>query len=219
MATRIETSGVPSQIGDMPTPADAAAVVESIVTPEPPASSFGDMVSRIMDGLIEEAVIVVCALTRRVFGGSGSSASGIKTELASHYATANDIITLTPDADQTGVSLTWAKSGGSAVGSEITAVVDAIVTAAKPKRSVSSIVSAFLSKSWDGPIPTVVIDQTTGVVKIYKNATDPEATAAEANLTESLDGLGGLIALNLTGSDNEVSQPTEKLVFEGGATS
>ena len=215
--TKIDNAGVPSLMGATPTETTAAAVAASIVTPTPPASSFGQIVSDILAGIPEEAVVLVCPTARRVIAGSGAVASELSAAITGIYSPAGKNVVLEPDADQSGVTLTWNKADGANATTEIKAIAATVTTAAKPKRSVSSVVSAILAASYAGDLPCLLIDQVNGNVTILGNTVGQSNN--EEDLLDEVEGIvdyAKAIDIHLTGTDNEVNQPTTKLIFEGG---
>lgn len=212
---KIDKTGVPTIVTARSTTA-GTNLLAPIVTPTPPETSFDSVVTEILSAQDAAAYIVVDPNNRRVTAATGSQATTLKTTvdaLATNFAP-NQSVTLTPESGATGSALPF----NAAVGSQLTndalikPLVDSITVAVKPKRSISSILSAALSLETDanGLLPIIVIDQVSGNVKLIAAAHTAIATAM-AQVTPA----GDQVQVQL--STTTAPATAGKLVFEGGA--
>lgn len=183
----------------------------ALVTPTQEQWSFAALVDGLLSQLTNASGIVIDTVNRTVrFTDDSAKVTLLKNAVQNNGT--GKIAKYTPDAGQTGRSLTWSVE---AVDGTLDAGIDsheALVNAAKPKKSVSSLVTGILTlKDADGnsvtPPKLIMIDQ----VAVDVTAVEDNNTAAVAavNITT---GNSGLIELSEPTVDGE---PTP-LAFEGG---
>ena len=110
------------------------------------------------------------------------------------------------------------ETDGATAADSVKAIGALNTVAVQPKRSVSSIVASALAQSCEeGAAPLIVIDQ----VNMQVVLAEPTPTISTALATGIAAGMTGkeLLAVTLTGDTTDVTNPTTKLVFEGGPTS
>ena len=185
----------------------------TIIATTTPQKTFGALASELLDQFSAEAVIVIDPNTRKVT--AASAAAGIALAAAVAGVANTQTGDLTPDAGQTGKSLTYT-SDIADLTDEVQAAVSAAVDSAKPKRTIQSLVSALLGADEVGELavkPVLVVNQNTGEVRVYDSS-------GAANIGKAIDALanaGDRVQIELTEVTAE-GEP-EPLVFEGGATS
>lgn len=225
MATRrIDTAGTPSKINGFDTTLaeDASAVVTDMVTPTPPATSFAQAVSDILNGLNDKAYIVVCPNARKIYAATGAGAITLQAAVDAKFGDSYRI-NVAPNHNQTGVSLEWDDPDvGDDVQDETIAALNALVASAKPRRSVASLVAGILGTPYPDnmEVPGFVVDQNTGKVGVLAFGSN-EGVNEEAKVVTALEAVSGkanMIGIGLTGAETEVTTPATRLIFEGGDT-
>jgi hypothetical protein len=206
MPTKVVNNGVPSIVVAEST-ATGQALFASTVTPQPLTSNFGQLVREALDKCDEGVVCVINPVARKVTLATGANGSAIGD--AAMGSTASSC-TVEPDAGQEGRSLTWTNTNpGDMEDASVNAAVAAAVAAAKPKRSVESLVNAILSQEFTGQPPIIIVDQREGLVKVCEYSAQSQADVdAVANAGDRTQ-----IALPEPQSEEAASN----LVFEGGA--
>lgn len=191
---------------------DAAGLAALQGQSEPSQVSISSLIDDMLR-LSEEAVSVYIDPARRKvasaagasppFGGI-SAVSGIKK------------MVFTPEADQTGRSLTWeVDSTESGFDASLAAALEAATDPVKPKKTAASLVSALYGVVPDGvDTPVIVVSQLDGTVTVYWKA---GLAAATASIDVDVSGENpGAAAVTL--SEPTGGSAAEALVFEGGAT-
>lgn len=212
---KIDQNGTPSVVAAESTESGqtiGAAVLETTT----PVKTFGGLASDLLDQFANEAAVIIDPNTRSVYGASGAAGAAM---IAAALAVADvEIGEITPDAGQTGKSLAYTKTNIVDLNEAIQAAIGVAVDAAKPKRTLQSLVSAiFGADDLDGEeiLPVIVVDQANGKVQIIEPT--PAASDAVTTALDALDDAGDRVKLSLTGGFSETG--SAKLVFEGGATS
>ena len=209
---KLDQNGIPALVTAESTES-GQTIGATIIATTTPQKTFGALASELLDQFSAEAVIVIDPNTRKVT--AASAAAGIALASAVENVINTQKGTLTPDANQTGKSLTYsAELDSMESGTEL--AVEAAVDSAKPKRTIQSLVSSLLgSEALEDadPKPVIVVNQNTGVVKLYDSSGAANIGAAIDNLANA----GDRVQIELT--EATVEGEPEPLVFEGGATS
>lgn len=186
-----------------------------IVGIETPQMTFGNLVGTVLAEMDDEAAIVIDPANRQIYAFKAADVDVIGTTgTIAHTADTK----ITPEAGQEGRSLTW-ETADTGTGVPNKADLIAPTEAAKPRRTVESLISAVLSAYGQidpaptgNDVPLIAIDQEDGVVALIK-ATNraTSVTALDSAVTAAVD------ALKLTLSEPSVEGAPAPLVFEGGA--
>lgn len=211
---KIDQNGVPSVVAAETTESGqtiGAAVLETTT----PVKTFGGLASDLLEQFDNEAAVIIDPNTRSIFGASGAAGAGM---VAAALGVADvEIGEITPDAGQTGKSLAYTKTNIVDLNEANQAAIGVAIDAAKPKRTLQSLVSAILgADALDGEevLPVIVVDQANGKVQIIEPTT--EAPDAVTTALDALADAGDRVKLKLTGGFTDT--PSTKLVFEGGST-
>lgn len=213
---KISNNGTPSVVTAGLTGERLTAALK-IVAVTPPTSSFGNVVSDLMEGLNEEAVVVVDTKNRKVYASTAPN----KGNLSAAFMNANAVldqgnkVTLAPVVGQTGTSLEFNKVEGPTASDAIKDVTDLITEPVKPKRSLGSILSTLLSQAYqENKEPVIVIDQSAKTITVVEadnlTADSPVQLAAYKQNDECIE-------VSLTGDAETVNPSVTRLAFEGGA--
>lgn len=221
----IDGTGVPSK-DNARTGTAGQTLADSLVTPEPLTDSFSGIVGKMLAEYEGEAVIVIDPHTRKVVATTDSAkATALKAAVA---AGSGRQITIVPDSGQSGKALAWTATSGASVGSDDAAAATALTAAAKPRRSVESLVSGLIG--WiDKPTDPddsgtaafvngaiIVVDQITGNVVVQVPAENARAGLSAA-LAAVAPSTTDMAAVELSADDGP--SDTNPAIFEGGATS
>jgi hypothetical protein len=206
---KITTSGTPEIVAAESTET-GTSLVAPIVTPEPLSNSFGGVVRGILDQTTEAALIIVDANTRKITSATGAAMAAL---IAAVAASGGDACTLTPTPGQTGRSLEWGNDGEGDLNAGGEAAVLAAVSAAKPKRSVESLVNSIVGAEYGDAetLPVVLIDQASGYMKVYTPATG----AAVQTAIDAVANAGDRAQIELVEPQSDAVAGSQ--VFEGGA--
>lgn len=194
--------------------AEGRAAIEAVIVPTPAQFSFGALTRASLDALDSAAVVAVDVTNRKVyFTDDDTKGSAILT--AAKESNNAAAVLLVPDSGQSGRSLTWTAVNGELgqVGNSFLTAVQGLVSAAKPRISVESLVTKLVGvQDENGGALTpslVVVDQRTGAVWAIQQ--DNGGLAAIAALTLNAGNSG-----QLTLSEPSADPATSPLVFEGG---
>jgi hypothetical protein len=205
-----DLTGLPSVVNAKST-ATGIAIAEPIVTPAPLENSMNGVVRDLLDRFEGEAVIVVDPNTRKVYAATGATGTNLQ-DVVTGVVNVN-MTNINPDAGQEGRSLMWTPVALELVTLTQAAqdAITAATAAAKPKRSVESLVAASLNGDFpEGEAPLIVIDQVNGKVQVLEG----ESVACAAALDAIVPAEDQVVI--------EFDEPAETvegepLVFEGGA--
>ena len=156
----------------------------AFLTPTPTQWSFSSLVDNILAQLTAASVVVIDTVNRKVFfTDDPTKATALKG--AADADDVENMVILNPDSGQTGRSLTWTATDGGNFPEERTALENA-VGAAKPRKTVASLVSSVLSARSDetdlplDPPKLIIVDQIGQSVQC--NYTDTTAAVAALSL-------------------------------------
>jgi hypothetical protein len=180
---------------------------------ESPQVSFGNMVERLLAELTEAGQVYVDVTNRKIYAAEGSGIGGVITDLAD----GDHQHLIAPDSSQSGRSLTWTKgTPGASTDNELVDYIDSTITAAKPRRSVGSLVNAILASVPDenliyGP-KGILVDQVNGNLLVIGRSGSAPGTN---DLVEAVEGADKGVTVEFSEpADTGSSNP---LKFEGGA--
>lgn len=211
---KIDQNGVPSVVAAESTEtgqAIGAAVLETTT----PTKSFGGIAADLLAQFGDAAVVVIDPNSRSVYAASGANGTALKGAALSAKPDENDHTTLTPDAGQSGKSLRYTQAAGADLSDGAKAAIAAAVEAAKPQRTIQSLVSTILGTGDLGDAavkPVIIIDQIAGTVTIM----EPETAAGVETALDAVANAGDRVKLAV--SANPAGNEDEPLVFEGGST-
>lgn len=183
-------------------------VLEINGQPEQSSMSFGSIVAKLMAFASAALQLVVDTASRRVHVDESAANGALATAAAN-----GEKIVLTPVAGQTGRSLAWEVTSGSAgLATALAVAAKGVVDPVRPSMSVESLLSKLVSAAPEGVKPVVHIDQATGVVNLYAPADGAAVTAALNGAAKTGTHKGYL----------DITEPTvagepAPLKFEGGA--
>lgn len=208
--------GIPSVITGS-TAASATTLAGAIVNPEPLTANAGDLIRRSLDGIEGNLFVLIDTKNRRVYAtDSASHVSAIKTAIANPANGTFAAHKLTPDAGQDGRSLTWTvgvESGTPNAGKA--ALLGNLVNAAKPTRTVESLVNAIYSSvvaDTDAQPALVAVDQAAKKVIVYEHSN--AATIGTAIAAIAPPANTKTFAMLLTPESSTGTTPDKP--FEGG---
>ena len=203
---KIDQNGIPS-VSATESTTTGQALGKTVTEGETPSATFGSLVNDMLAEFAGAAVIVIDPNTRSIYGASGAAGEGLASVVGSDPGISSDI---SPSSGQTGKSLEWEQTTNPSMPAEVKAAINAAVEAAKPKRSVSSLVTALLSGAFVDKAPCIMVDQANGYVRV----TNPTTAGS---LTTSLDALANAgDRVKITLAEPAAPGEPEKYVFEGG---
>lgn len=182
----IRINGIPS-VESQGSTAAAANLGSKIINPAPPETqSAGSLLSEALRQYEAAAVVIVDPKTRRVYATT-TQAAGLMSAVSAAVPTASR---LTPDAGQTGRSMTFTRSNHAGTPSQYNSALDTIVGATKPTYSVESLLARMFGVVPDGAEnpPIFVIDQANARVVVYEGNTTQITAASAALAAVSLTG-------------------------------
>lgn len=205
---KLDLNGIPSIVVAEST-STGQALGAPLVTPTPLSNSIGGIVRDMLAQFADDAFIVIDPVSRKVTGASG--AAGIALRAATVATVEGPNATIQPDAGQEGRSLTFSAEDADLLSQEQQDAIAAAIAAAKPKRTVESLVTALAGADYTvGERPTIFVDQIDGFVFV-KNAAEGAVQAA----VDALANAGDRVQIVLA---EPAEDPGVALaVFEGGA--
>lgn len=209
-------SGIPT-IDNAAGAFESADVQNQITASETPEISIADVVDTFLAETEGDAIIIIDPKRRKVFCETGTT---YLLALAGSVGTGKNS-TIVPDSGQEGRSLTWTATPESGFDADMTTGIATVVAAARPARTVNSLVASLLNAVGEVEIPEgdeehvpfVCINQEAGTVQL-KSCTN-RATARAALMSFQSSVTEGVSVALTEPSDAE----TEPLIFEGGPTS
>ena len=210
MSIKIDQNGVPSIVAlESTTPGQAIGA--NIISPTVASTTYGSLAGSLLAEFDSAAVIIIDPNSRSVYGISGAAAQAMANAAT---AVTDAQVDITPAAGQTGKSLEWdCDDGLDAMTQPVQDAINGAVAAAKPKRTVQSLVSSLLSPTFATDVaPIVIIDQANGKVTVA----EPTSTSAVETAIDALTNAGDRVKIKLSEPPTMTSNPS---IFEGGATS
>lgn len=210
----MDQNGLPTirtQIGDLDD-ATNAGVSNRLKNVETPEVSFAALIDGMLRETDEPLGILIDPTTRNIIA---ADVDNLHTQILAGNL---KVQTITPEANQTGRSLTWSETARdtgfpAAVGDAAKALVDP----QRPLRSVSSLAAAILNSiptdTAAGNVPFVLVDQRSGTVKLI--TTDNRTGSESAIEAEPEQGTNAGVHVQIAEpADDGEATP---LVFEGGS--
>jgi len=210
----IDTNGIPTieaSIGDFQDP-NAVSQITGASTPE---SSIQSVVNAVL-AAASTAQRMIIDVKRRIIV-SADHAEGNFTESALTGAVAGKKQTLAPVAGSVGKSVQWEQTARDAgMAATLADAIKAQVDAARPYRSLSSLISSALAQVEEGAEPFIIIDQNAGTVKVMDPLTSRADVEAAIDDKES-DVTGATHGVFITLAEPAADGGETPLKFEGGA--
>lgn len=207
MATKIDQNGLVTLANVAGF--DAAQQNEIKGQAEQSSMSFGAIVGKILAAATAAVQIVIDTLGRKVTVDCGGPTGLLAASAAWSQA---ETIILTPVAGQTGRSLQFEVTSASTPGSPLALAAGSVVDAVRPSMTVESLVSKITSAAPEGVTPVILVDQDSGVVKVYRSSNGASTTARIDSRS-----LEGAFTARVSLSEPTVAGEPAPLKFEGGA--
>lgn len=168
--------------------------VDAIVRPAERALTLGAVITGALRQLENPALVVIDASAGTILATDNSN---VKSALLACLQSPDASVELVPDAAQVGRSVQWHTENPASWGDYADAVTGPIVTAAKPSKTVETVVMdavKHMNQSRGEPL-FIVVDQSAGKVKLLRFA--PGSVSGVSAALSTVEGAGVSLGVKL----------------------